>query len=50
MSVIIKGMGTNVLTKGFGSFVLGKIIREVLRLASRITKSLKLESKWRRIS
>jgi len=48
MSVIIKGMGTNVLTKGFGSFVFGPVYREVLRLYSKISKVLRLDSKWKK--
>lgn len=44
MSIIVKGFGSNVVTKGFGSFA-GTAIREVLRLFSKITKVMNLESK-----
>lgn len=45
MSLIIKGMGTNVITKGFGSFeAVIEGIREVLRLISAIDLKLELVS------
>ena len=49
MSLIIKGMGTNVLTKGFGSYLL-EVLREVLRLVSKIDTFMKVDSKWKRTS
>ncbi len=47
MSVIIKGFGTNPLTKGFGTSFIGKLIIEVMRLKSPISRLLRLDGLWR---
>ena len=44
MSIIVKGLGSNVLTKGFGSFIRRRF-REVLRLVSRISTALNIRSR-----
>jgi hypothetical protein len=49
MSLIIKGLGTNVLTKGFGTSLAAAVLREVLRLKSRIATIMNVSSKWRKI-
>ncbi len=41
------GRGGNQITLGFGASI-RMVLREVLRLCSRITKVLSLESKWKK--
>jgi hypothetical protein len=48
--IITKGFGKTPITKGLGHLTLiKKILREVLRLCSKFTKTLELKSKWKKI-
>lgn len=48
--IITRGLGPNhlIITQGYGASFLERLYREVMRLTSKISRTLMMVSKWRK--